>query len=68
VSLLALAYPLCGGDSQAVLLCVEPTGCADLRDEVNVFLILGLLTVSPLVLPIEVKEAAREDKIPAGEG
>lgn len=59
MSLLALAYPLCGGDSQAVLLCVEPTGCADLRDEVNVFFILGLLKLSPLVLPIEVKRNSR---------
>lgn len=39
---------------------------ADLSDEIDVFFILRLLTLAPLVFSIEVKETAGEDKVPAG--
>lgn len=38
----------------------------DLSDEVDVFLILRLLTLPPLVFSIEVKETTGEDEVPAG--
>lgn len=57
--------PFGGRDSQAVLLRVEAADSADLGDEVDVFFILGLLTVASLVFSVEVKETAGEDKIAA---
>lgn len=39
---------------------------ADLGDEVDVFLVLRLLTLTPLVFPIEVEETAGQDEVPAG--
>lgn len=59
-------YPFGGRYPQAVLLSVEAADLADLRDEVDVFFILRLLTLASLILCIEVKETAGEDKIPAG--
>lgn len=59
------AYPFGGRYSQAVLLCVEATDLAHLADEVDVFLVLRLLTLAPLVFSIEVKEAAGQDKVAA---
>lgn len=61
-----LAYPLGGRDPQTVLVCFEPTDAADLGDEVDIFPILGLLTLAPLVFPIKVIEAAGQDEVSAG--
>lgn len=60
------AYPLGRRYSQAVLLCVEAADLADLTDEINVFFILGLLTLASLVFSIEVKETAGEHEVAAG--
>lgn len=58
--------PLGGRYPQAVLLGVEATDSAHLRDEVDVFFVLRLLALASLVLCVEVKEAAGEDEVPAG--
>lgn len=60
------AYSFGGRDSQTVLLRLKATDLADLSDEVDVFFILSLLTLASLVFPIEVKEAAGQDKVSAG--
>lgn len=60
------AYPFGGRYSQAVLLGVEATDSADLGDEVDVLLVLRLLTLASLVFSVEVEEAARQDEVPAG--
>lgn len=60
------AYPFGGRYSQAVLFSVEATDLADLSDEVDVFLILRLLTLASLVFSIEVEETAGQDEVPAG--
>lgn len=39
---------------------------ADLGDEVDVFPVLGFLTLAPLVFPVEVVEAAGQDEVSAG--
>lgn len=61
-----LAYPLGGRDPQTVLVCLKTTDVADLGDEVDIFPILGLLTLAPLVFPIKVIEAAGQDEVSAG--
>lgn len=60
------AYPFGGGYSQAVFFSVEAAHLADLGDEVDVFLVLRLLTLASLVFSIEVEETAGEDKVAAG--
>lgn len=55
-------HPLGGRDPKAVLLHVEATGRAHLRDEVQVPAILRLAALHPLELPDEVKEAAGQDE------
>lgn len=62
------AYPLGGGDPQTVLLRVEAAGSAHLGVEVDVLLVLRLLAVAPLVFPVEVEEAARQDEVAARVG
>ncbi len=62
----ASAYPFGGWYPQAVLFGVEAADSADLSDEVNVFLILRLLTLASLVFSIEVKETAGQHEVPAG--
>lgn len=59
------AYPFGGRYSQAVLLRVEAADLAHLADEVDVFLVLRLLTLAPLVFSIEVIEAAGQDEVAA---
>lgn len=59
------AHPLGGRDPQTVLVRPETTDVAHLGDEVDVFPILGLLTLAPLVFPEEVVEAAGQDEVPA---
>lgn len=61
-----LAHPLGGRDPQTVLVCLKTTDVADLGDEVDIFPILGLLTLAPLVFPIKVIEAAGQDKVSTG--
>lgn len=39
---------------------------ADLGDEVDVLLVLRLLTLTSLVFPVEVEEAAGQDEVAAG--
>ena len=58
--------PLGGWYPQAVFFGVEATDLAELCDEVDVFFILGLLTLATLVLSEEVEEAAGEHEVPAG--
>lgn len=60
------AHPLGGRDPQTVLVRPKATGVAHLSDEVDIFPILGLLTLAPLVFPVEVVEAAGQDKVSAG--
>lgn len=55
-------YPLGGRNPQTIFICLEATCCTDLTDEVYILPVLRLLTLSALVLPTEVKEAAREHK------
>lgn len=55
-------HPLGGRDPKAVLLHVEATGRAHLRDEVQVPAVLRLAALRPLELPDEVKEAAGQDE------
>lgn len=62
----SLAYPLGGGDPQTVFVCLKTTDVADLGDKVDVFPILGLLTLASLVFPIKVVKAAGQDKELAG--
>lgn len=62
----SLAYPLGGGDPQTVFVCLKTTDVADLGDKVDVFPILGLLTLASLVFPIKVVKAAGQDKESAG--
>lgn len=59
------AYPFGGWYSQTVLLRVEATDLADLCDEVDVFLVLWLLTLASLVFPVEIKKTAGQDEVPA---
>lgn len=59
-------YPLGGGDSQAIFFCVEAADLADLCNEVDVLFILRLLTLAPLILPVEVEETAGEDEETTG--
>lgn len=61
-----LAHPLGGRDPQTVLVRLKTTDVADLGDEVDIFPILGLLTLAPLVFPIKVIEAAGQDEVSAG--
>lgn len=63
-----LSYPLGGGNPQTVFICLKAAYCTDLTDEVDILPVLRLLTPSALVLPTEVKEAAREHKVAAAVG
>lgn len=60
------AYPFSRRYSQTVFVSVEATDLADLSDEVDVFLVLRLLTLASLVFSTEVEETAGEDKVAAG--
>lgn len=60
------AYPLGRRDPQTVLVRLKATDVADLRDEVEIFSILGLLALAPLVFPVKVVEAAGQNKVSAG--
>lgn len=58
-----LSYPLGGGNPQTVFICLEATCFADFSDEVYILPVLRLFTLPALVLPSEVKKAAREHKV-----
>lgn len=63
-----LAYSLGGRDPQTVLVRLKTTDVADLGDEVDIFPILGLPALAPLVFSVEVVEAAGQDEVSAGVG